>query len=155
MNTLNTRNSSNQGKILTQGKLLMGIGILLIALEGLIHLLDAPGSFDDATYKGLLFVAVVIGAMVAAMGIYQGQRWGWSLGVLTAGSALVGYVISRTIGLPGLPVDEWLEPLGVLSLLVEGLFVGLYLVVFVSRRTPLENKAYRAKKNPRKVGTQR
>jgi hypothetical protein len=38
----------------------------------------------------------------------------------------VGYVISRTVGLPGLPaVEEWLEPLGLLSLLVEGLFVGL------------------------------
>jgi hypothetical protein len=41
-------------------------------------------------------------------------------------------VISRTIGLPGLPVEEeWLEPLGLLSLLVEALFVGLYLMVFV------------------------
>jgi hypothetical protein len=41
-------------------------------------------------------------------------------------------VVSRTVGLPGLPVEEeWLEPLGVLSLLVEALFVGLYLTVFV------------------------
>ena len=45
--------------------------------------------------------------------------------------AFVGYVISRTVGLPGLPVEEeWLEPLGLLSLLVEALFVGLYLTVF-------------------------
>ena len=40
--------------------------------------------------------------------------------------------ISRTVGLPGLPVEEeWLEPLGLLSLLVEALFVGLYLAVLV------------------------
>src|SRR4051794_37676541 len=136
MNTLNTRNPS------TPGKVIAWIGILLISFEGLIHLLDAPGSFDDATYKGLLFVAIIIGAALASIGIYQGQRWGWSLGALTAGSALVGYVISRTIGLPGLPVDEWLEPLGVLSLLVEGLFVGLYLLVPLPRRTPLGNKAH-------------
>jgi hypothetical protein len=38
----------------------------------------------------------------------------------------VGYVLSRTIGLPGMPVEEWLEPLGVLSLPVEALFVGLW-----------------------------
>jgi hypothetical protein len=105
------------------------VGIVLIALVGLIHLLDAPDSFEDATYKGLLFVALVLGAAVASVGIYRGQRWGWSFGVLIAGSALVGYVISRTTGLPGLPAEEWLEPLGILSLLVEGLFVGLYLTV--------------------------
>ena len=119
----------NTSKVSTQGKLLVWIGILLIALEGLIHLLDAPDSFEDATYKGLLFVAIVLGAAVASVGIYRGQRWGWSFGALIAGSALVGYVISRTTGLPGLPVEEWVEPLGVLSLLVEGLFVGLYLTV--------------------------
>ncbi|MBV9300602.1 MAG: hypothetical protein JOY53_00675 [Acidobacteriaceae bacterium] len=128
---VNTSNASTQGKLLTW------MGILLIALEGLIHLLDAPGSFDDATYKGLLFMAIVLGAAVASIGIYQGRRWGWSLGALIAGSAFLGYVISRTIGLPGLPVDEWLEPLGILSLLVESLFLGLYLVVPIPRSTSL------------------
>jgi hypothetical protein len=117
---------------------LMWMGISLIALEGLIHLLDAPDSFEDATYKGLLFVAIVIGAAVASVGMYWGYRWSWSIGALTAGSAFVGYVISRTIGLPGLPVEEWFEPLGILSLLVEGLFVGLYLALFAPHRTSLK-----------------
>ena len=120
---VNTRNASTQGKLLTW------IGIALIALEGLIHLLGAPDSFEDATYMGLSFVAIVLGAALASIGIYRGHRWGWSFGALIAGSALVGYVISRTTGLPGLPTEEWLEPLGILSLLVEGLFVGLYVTV--------------------------
>ena len=39
-------------------------------------------------------------------------------------------MISRTVGLPGLPVEtEWLEPLGVLSLVVEALFVGVFLAI--------------------------
>ena len=59
------------------------------------------------------------------------------LGVLVAGGAFVGDVISRTIGLPGVPVEEWLEPLGTFSLLVEGLFVGLYLAVYARRRPPV------------------
>jgi len=38
--------------------------------------------------------------------------------------------VSRTVGLPGLEVDdEWFEPMGVASLLVEGLFVLLYIYV--------------------------
>jgi hypothetical protein len=108
----------------------MWMGILLIALIGLIHLLDAPSSFGDATYKGLLYVALIIGSGVAATGIYLGHRWGWELGVLIAVCALVGYVISRTIGLPGLSVDRWLSPLGILSLIVEALFIALYLMLF-------------------------
>jgi hypothetical protein len=118
----------------TQGTPLTWIGISLIALEGLIHLLlDTPESFEDATYKGLLFVVIVFGAAVASIGICLGRGWGWSLGVLTAGSALVGYVVSRTIGLPGLPVEEWLEPLGILSLLIEGLLWGsIYWSVFLA-----------------------
>jgi len=104
-----------------------GAGISLILVTGAIHFIDAPSSFGDATYKGLLFLANGIAAIVAAFGIYRGERsWGWGLGVLVAGGALVGYVISRTLGLPGLAPDIWLEPLGILSLIVEAAFLVLF-----------------------------
>jgi hypothetical protein len=112
-----------------------GAGIALILVTGAIHFIDAPGSFGDATYKGLLFVANGIAAVVAAFGIYRGERrWGWGLGVVVAGGALVGYIISRTVGLPGLAPDIWLEPLGVLSLMVEAAFIALY--ALSRRRAP-------------------
>jgi uncharacterized membrane protein YfcA len=111
---------------------LVGAGISVIVIVGLIHLIDAPGDLQEAPYQGLLFLANFFGALMAAIGIYRGHSWGWSLGALLAGGAFVGYVVSRTVGLPGLPVEEeWLEPLGLLSLLVEGLFIGLYLTIFV------------------------
>jgi hypothetical protein len=104
-----------------------GAGIALILVTGAIHFIDAPGSFGDATYKGWLFLANGIGAVVAAVGIHRGERtWGWGLGVLVAGGALVGYLISRTVGLPGLAPDVWLEPLGILALMVEAAFIVLY-----------------------------
>jgi hypothetical protein len=104
-----------------------GAGIALILVTGAIHVIDAPGSFGDAPYKGLLFVANGIAAIVAACGIYRGEpRWGWGLGVLVAGGALLSYVISRTVGLPGLAPDVWLEPLGILSLMVEAAFIVLF-----------------------------
>jgi uncharacterized membrane protein YfcA len=110
---------------------LVGAGISVIVFVGLIHLIDAPGDLQEAPYQGMLFLANVFGAVTAAIGIYRGHGWGWSLGVLVAGGAFVGYVVSRTVGLPGLPVEEeWLEPLGLLSVLVEALFVGLYLTIF-------------------------
>jgi hypothetical protein len=104
-----------------------GAGVALILVTGAIHFIDAPGSFGDATYKGLLFLANGIAAIVAAYGIHRGERrWGWGLGVLVAGGALVSYVISRTVGLPGLAPDIWLEPLGILSLMVEAAFLVLF-----------------------------
>lgn len=121
--------------VAVRGKL-MWAGISLIAVVGLIHLIEAPEYFEEATYLGLLFLANFAGSLAAAIGIYRGRGWGWGLGVLVAGGAFVGYVISRTIGLPGLPVGEWLEPLGVLSLLAEGLFIGLCLAVFARKGAP-------------------
>jgi hypothetical protein len=104
-----------------------GAGIALILVTGAIHFIDAPGSFSDATYKGVLFLANGIAAVVAACGILRGERtWGWGLGVLVAGGALVAYVISRTVGLPRLAPDVWLEPLGILSLMVEAAFIVLF-----------------------------
>src|SRR5215210_6436246 len=59
-------------------------------------------SFGTTPNKGLLFLANGIGALVA-------------------GGAFLEYVLSRTVGLPGLPVepDAWLEPLGGASLVAE------------------------------------
>jgi hypothetical protein len=112
----------------TMQKSMTWAGIALILATGLIHLLNAPDSFEEATYKGLLFVANGAGAAVAAFGIYRGVKsWGWGLGLLVAGGALVAYILSRTIGLPGLEAepDAWFEPLGLASLIAEGLFIGV------------------------------
>jgi hypothetical protein len=114
---------------------LVGAGISLIVIVGLIHLINSPGDLEEGAYTGLLYVANFLGALAAAVGIYRGKRWGWTLGFLVAGGAFAGYVISRTVGLPGLPVEtEWLEPLGVLSLVVESLFVGVYMAILACPR---------------------
>src|SRR6266446_8078083 len=92
------------------------VAVVAIVATGLIHLETARDAFGEATYKGLLFVANGVGALVAAVGVYRDRAdWGWLLGALAAGGALLGYVLSRTVGLPGLPAepDAWLEPLGV------------------------------------------
>ena len=111
---------------------LVGAGIALILVVGLIHLINSPEDLEAGSYTGMLYLANFLGALAAAVGIYRGSRWGWALGLLIAGGAFVAYLISRTVGLPGLPVEtEWLEPLGVLSLIVELMFVGAFLAIFV------------------------
>jgi hypothetical protein len=120
--------ATSRGALVPAG--LVGAGISPIVVVGLIHLINSPEDLGEGSYTGLLYLANFFGALAAAVGIYRGKRWGWALGLLVAAGAFSGYVISRTVGLPGLPVEtEWLEPLGVLSLLVEGLFVGVYLAI--------------------------
>lgn len=117
----------------TPSRSLKVIAMVAIVATGLIHLVTARDSFGEATYKGLLFVANGVGGLVAAVGVYRDRSdWGWLLGALVAGGALVGYVLSRTVGLPGLPAepDAWLEPFGVASLIAEAAF----LIVFAMTR---------------------
>jgi hypothetical protein len=105
------------------------LAIAAILATGLIHVVEAQDAFGEATYKGLLFVGNGAGSLVAAIGIYRNQRTlGWLLGLLVAGGAILAYIASRTIGLPGLPAepDAWFEPMGVASLVCETLFVLLF-----------------------------
>jgi hypothetical protein len=111
--------------------------IVLVLATGLMHGVEGPAHYHEAAYEGLLFFLNAAGALVAAWGIYRGATlWGWTLGALLSAGALTLYIASRTIGLPGLEVDEaWFEPLGVASLLVEGLYVLVYASVVI-RPTP-------------------
>lgn len=100
----------------------------LLAAVGFIHLFEAPEYFaEHGAFWGLSFLANAAGAAVAAYGVGRGVRsWGWTLGALVAGGAFVAYLVSRTIGLPGLPVGNLFEPIGIASLLAEGAFLALY-----------------------------
>ncbi len=109
-------------------KLIVALAIVAILVTGAIHFKGAPDAFNDAHYKGILFALNGLGALISAVGIGLGARsWGWGLGLLIAAGSIVGYIASRTVGLPGLPAepDAWLEPLGVASLVAEALFVAL------------------------------
>jgi hypothetical protein len=108
-----------------KSKNLEWVGIVLITIIGVIHLILMRGEYDEAHYMGMLFAANFVGAIIAAVGIYRGSLWGWILGFLVAAGSVLGYVLSRTIGLPGMEIEEWLDPYGMLSLLMEIVFIAL------------------------------
>jgi hypothetical protein len=62
-------------------------GVGLILATGLLHLVEAPEYYGEVMYIGVLFVASMIGAAVAAYGIWRDERWGWLLGFAVAGAA--------------------------------------------------------------------
>ncbi len=88
-------------------------------------LLESHESTGYADYVLELLLAVnVLGAVVAAAGIFSRARWGWVLGIILSVVSIVLYVAQETIGLPGLP-KNWLEPSRIVSLVIEIWFVVL------------------------------
>lgn len=106
-------------------KVLVWTAIALIIATGLIHLTMAKHEFEEGTYIGLLFILNAVFAVVAAIGIYLHRNWAWMLGALIAGLSLIGYIISRTAGMPGAEVEEW-NMIGFISLILEGTFIAVY-----------------------------
>jgi hypothetical protein len=117
--------------------------IAIGALGGiaLIHALQSPAAFDETTYLGILFVGAIVAsvALGAILTRTSDQRVWAAAGGLGA-LILIGYILSRTSGLPAATDDigEWREPLGLASLVAEGLIVGVSVAVLATRRHPIE-----------------
>jgi hypothetical protein len=115
--------------------------VAAVGLAGvaLIHLLDAPGKFAETPYMGWMYIALMAGCLVVAADIVlRGSRMAWAGAVVLPLSALVGFTMTRTVGLPQAHEDigNWGEPLGLASLFVEGCLVAFSGVALlaVSRR---------------------
>jgi hypothetical protein len=105
------------------------IAVVGLAGVALIHLLDAPGTFQDAPYKGWLYLALIVGCVATAGALIRNsdpRAWAASAALLSSG-AIFAYVLSRTVGLPqgADDIGNWTEPLGMASLFVEGSLVAL------------------------------
>lgn len=113
------------------------VGVVGISGIGLIHLLDAPGKYAETPYMFWMYIALILGCIaVAGELIRSGSRAAWAGGAALAGGALVGFVLTRSVGLPQAHGDigNWTEPLGLASLWVEGCFVALSAAVLAAGR---------------------
>jgi hypothetical protein len=96
-----------------------------IAMAGIaaIHLVLAPEYFGEQAYIGVLFLlGAGAGALVAARLWRAADRVTWALGAAMSAAMAIGFVLSRTVGLPGFHEGEW-ELSGLVALLLEGGFV--------------------------------
>jgi hypothetical protein len=109
-----------------------------LAAIGLIHLLDAPGKYSEAPYMFWMYLALIAGCLLGAMLLLRAHaRLGWVAAMVLSISPFIGYVLSRTTGLPGAMGDigNWTEPLGLASLYVEACVfaLGLYGLAWLQR----------------------
>jgi hypothetical protein len=134
-------------EVLTRG--LATVGLLGLAL---IHILDAIPTFSQLPYKGWMYTALIVGAVVVAgMLVGRPSRLVWAAcGGLVLG-AIIAFVYSRTVGLPGAAEDvgNWAEPLGVAALFVESavLAVAGYAV---AAATPVRVSRERSPRSPQR-----
>lgn len=102
------------------------VGIASALALAAVHLIEMPEHLEEMPYLGVLFGVGGLLLIAAAVGLFRNgwSRLAWTTGSLVAAGMFVGYVISRTAGLPGMEVESWVEPLGIVSLALEVVFLA-------------------------------
>ena len=111
-------------------------GVVCLLGVAVTHLIDLPEKLDEAHYMAAMFCALIVASLVLAAALAAGHHVQLALSAAGMLSALtiVGYVLSRTVGLPQLEdhVGMWMDPVGIASLAAE-----TTLVVLAVRALPL------------------
>jgi Na+/proline symporter len=122
------------------------VGIVGLGGIAMIHALQVPEAFEETVYLGLLFIGAILASLgLAAVLTRTSDQRAWTAACGLAAAIMVGYVLTRTSGLPDatLDVGNWTEPLGLASLVAEGLVVCVTAGVLASRTAvPSRTPAY-------------
>jgi len=97
-----------------------------------IHLQDQGGLPGDQSPMWLKygFYMVEITSTISAVLLIRGKTFGWLLGLGSSIGPMTGYILSRTVGIPGDrgDVGNWGYVLGTVSLIIEGSFLVLAVI---------------------------
>ena len=121
-------------------KLVRWLAIYLILQAGVLNFMMAQDQYEKVQYLGYLAMVNFAVTLVSAFLIYHKKRFGWWLGLLVASESIILYAIARIIALPGLAIEPWLYPYGVVGAVIEGLFVLLFIIVQPWRSNLLDNE---------------
>jgi hypothetical protein len=99
-------------------------GVVAVGLlgVGLVHVLDGIGKYTETRYLFWMFMGLVVSSIAAAAAVlFTRSRVAFLGAAALMASALVGYVLSRTTGLPNATGDigNWKEPIGVANVFLE------------------------------------
>jgi uncharacterized membrane protein YdcZ (DUF606 family) len=109
-----------------------GLGAIAV-----IHAVDSVGKWTETPYLFWVYMALIAACVVTAAAVlFHRSRTALLAAAALAGSVIAAYVIDRTVGLPNATGDigNWLEPLGLASLVVEGFVVAVGLGGFLAAR---------------------
>ena len=117
-------------------RVLSVVGCLAVAA---IHVIDQggiPGTKDPQYVQIMYYALEAAGVAAAALLLTRQARVEWLLALGVAAGPILGYVLSRGPGLPNYTDDvgNWTEPLGVISLVVEGILLILTVAALLTWR---------------------
>lgn len=104
------------------------LAALLLVAVGVVHLIDGPASLSDMAYVGGLELALVVAVVPLAVLLCTRPLPAlWHAAGALCTLALVAFVASRTVGLPGSADDigNWGEALGIVNIVTEAAIVAL------------------------------
>jgi hypothetical protein len=110
-------------------ELTRGLAIAALAAMAATHFADLADKIAEAPYMAALFIANIIASLVLAglLIARRAERFAIAAGGLLAAATLVGFVLSRSVGLPQIEdhIGQWLDPAGIASVVAEIGMVGL------------------------------
>jgi hypothetical protein len=103
------------------------VAAVAAGIVGVIHLVLAPEQLKAEAYVGVLFIVGGLAALYVAVRLWIApDTFAWTLGAIVSLCMFVGFILSRTTGLPGFKEAEWELP-GIISLVVEATFVAAFI----------------------------
>lgn len=121
------------------------VGAVLLLVAAAAHIPLVPGHLREAPYVGVLFIALSVVAVALAIAVVVIETDAvWLMAGAVCFAALLGFLASRTIGLPQLgdDVGMWTgEPLGIPAVASEALVAALAWIQLHHRRAPEHSTA--------------
>jgi FtsH-binding integral membrane protein len=113
-------------------------GTLAIGLAGIavIHAVDSVGKWTESRYMFWMYMALIASSIaVAGAVLFSRSRAAVGAAAGLAATVLAAFVVDRTLGMPNATGDigNWTEPLGLASMVVEGLVVAVGLAGLTAR----------------------
>ncbi len=118
-------------------------GLALLAVIAWVHFKDIPDKLQETDYLGWSYILLVAGCAAAGAWLLSSHpRRGYVLGSIISLGAIIGYVLTRTTGLPHAMDDigNWSELSGIVALVAEGAFLTLSAIALRPTRTPETNQ---------------
>lgn len=121
------------------------LAAVTLVVSGAVHIPVAPEHLQEAPYIGVLFILLTIACFVLAITIIvRDSAAVWVLSAAVTVLAVVGYIVSRSVGLPQMADDvgNWTESLGLVAIIAEALtaLVAALVLTRVSTLTAKERQ---------------
>ena len=145
------RTGGGAGTITVPSMAVRIVGAMLALAVAAVHVADQGGvsALTSPDWLGWGYRLIEAGGVATALALllprpgWLGPAWtGWAAGLLLGAGPFAGYILSRTVGVPGDhgDVGNWGYWVGTVSLLVEVALVALSVSMLRARRSLLPGR---------------